>query len=227
MKRLPFLLMLASIALITVPQIGLAQTATAEKPLSAETQVEAEQTNQVKDKLMPAEIRRGKTRLRVGEGENLFWFKKQTESSCKLYGSDEKEVAAFSFKGKTLKAKSSSGEDLFEVKPKDQKVMILDAKTGKELFKLKLKLADGKIDFYLPNNKRVYRIKKKDYGWRLEDKSGNTLFRAKRPTRPPRQNRSLFQGHQTALAVGVLQNERVIESAESSVRNFLYDSTET
>ena len=179
MKRSLFLLMLASIALITVPQIGFAQTVTAEEPLQAEAQAEAEQTKQPKDQLMPAEIRRGKTRLRVGEGENLFWFKKEAESSCKLYGSDEKEVAAFSFKGKTLKAKSPSGEDLFEVKPKDQKVMILDAKTGKELFKLKLKLADGKIDFYLPNDKRAYRIKKKDYGWRLEDNSGNTLFRAK------------------------------------------------
>ena len=72
MKRSLFLLMLASIALITVPQIGFAQTVTAEEPLQAEAQAEAEQTKQPKDQLMPAEIRRGKTRLRVGEGENLF-----------------------------------------------------------------------------------------------------------------------------------------------------------
>ena len=65
MKRLQFLFILASIALITVPQIGFAQTVTAEEPLQAEAQVEAERSNQTQDKLMPAEIRRGKTRLRV------------------------------------------------------------------------------------------------------------------------------------------------------------------
>ena len=180
--KLPLLkFILASILLVIVPHIGLAQTATAEKPMQAEAeplQAETEPTK-LKDQRMPAEILKGKVKLRVGEGENLFWFKKQTESSCKLYGADEKEVAELSYKGKTLKVKSPSGEELFEVKPKDEKVMILDAKTGKELFKMKLKLKDNKIDFYLPNEKRVYRIKKKDYGWRLEDNANNTLFRVK------------------------------------------------
>ena len=179
MKHPLLLFMLASISFAIVPRIGLAQTATAEKPKQAEEtkQVETDPAKATNQRL-PAEVLAGKVKLRVGEGKNLFWFKKQTDTSCKLYGSDEKELAKFSFKGKTLKAKSPSGEELFEIKPKDDKVMILDAK-GKELFKLKLKLADDKIDFYLPNEKRVYRIKKKEYGWRLEDNDNNSLFRVK------------------------------------------------
>ena len=179
MKRPLINFVLASIAFVFMPQAGFAQTVTAEKPLQAEAEPLQAEAELIKDQLLPAEILAGKVKLRVDGGENLFWFKKQTDSSCKLFGSDEKELAEYYFKGKTLKAKSPNGEDLFEVKPKDEKVMILDAKTGKELFKLKLKLADDKIDFYLPDEKRVYRIKKKEYGWRLEDNADNTLFRAK------------------------------------------------
>ena len=173
MKFPLFVCALINVAFFIVPSVGLAQPATAEKPLQAEAETKTA------DQTLPAEIRAGKVKLRVGEGKNLFWFKKQSDTSCKIYGSDEKVVAEFAYKGKTLKVKSPTGEDLFEVKPKDEKVMILDAKTGKELFKLKLKLADGKIDFYLPNEKRVYRIKKKEYGWRLEDNAEKTLFRVK------------------------------------------------
>ena len=180
MKNLLITLVLFNAIFLATKQTGFAQTATAEKPqVEAEMPAEAVQERQAKNQAMPAEIRAGKTRLRVGEGENLFWFKHQADAGCKFYDGTGKELAEFSFKGKSLIAKSPSGVALFEVKRKASKVMILDSKTGKELFKLKLKLAEDKIDFYLPNEKRAYRIKKKDYGWRLEDNAENTLFRAK------------------------------------------------
>ncbi|MFK7820723.1 MAG: hypothetical protein AB8G99_18540, partial [Planctomycetaceae bacterium] len=35
------------------------------------------------------------------------------------------------------------------------------------------------LDFYAPGDKRIYRLKEKDYGYALEDNNDNTLFRAK------------------------------------------------
>lgn len=76
-----------------------------------------------------------------------------------------------------LKASGPDGKARFELKRKDDKVMLKDASGEKELFKFKLKARD--IDVYAPNDRLLYRLRHKDYGYAVEDATGQTLFRAK------------------------------------------------
>jgi hypothetical protein len=127
---------------------------------------------------LPKVIQAGKVEFRQGEGEELFSFRpKDDGAACKLYDSEDNELCKLTFTGSSLKAKTADDKPLFELKPKDDKLMIKDATGENELFKFKLK--GDTIDFYLPGDQRVYRIKRQDYGWRLEDNSNQTLFRAK------------------------------------------------
>lgn len=127
---------------------------------------------------LPKIVLGGKVEFRKDEGVELYSLKpKDDGTACKFYDASGKELCKFSLSDGKLKAKSADDQPLFELKPKDQKLMIKDATGEKELFKFKLK--GDTIDFYLPGDKRVHRIKKKDYGWRLEDNAEKTLFRAK------------------------------------------------
>jgi hypothetical protein len=127
---------------------------------------------------LPEVIKAGKVEFRIGEGEEQFSFRPKDDGmACKLYDSQDKELCKLTFTSGSLKAKTADDKPLFELKPKAEKLMIKDASGENELFKLKFK--GDTIDFYLPNEQRLYRIKRQDYGWRLEDNSDHTLFRAK------------------------------------------------
>ncbi len=127
---------------------------------------------------LPDVVKAGKVEFRVGEGDEVFSFRpKDQGTACKLYNSSDKELCKLSFADGKLKVKTEDDKPLFELKAKDDKMMLKDATGEVELFKLKFK--GDTIDFYRPNDQRIYRIKKQDYGWRLEDNSNTTLFRAK------------------------------------------------
>ncbi len=127
---------------------------------------------------LPDVIKAGKVEFRVGEGDEVFSFRPKDEgTACKLYNSSDEELCKLSFSDGKLKVKTKDDKPLFELKPKDSKMMLKDATGEIELFKLKFK--GDTIDFYKPNDERIYRIKKQDYGWRLEDNNDKTLFRAK------------------------------------------------
>lgn len=126
---------------------------------------------------IPAAIQAGKVELRVGKGEKLYSFKPAGSDSARFYDKNGNELCKLTFVDGKLKVKRPDGRPLFELKRKADKVMIKDAAGEKELFKFKLK--GGNIDFYAPGDMRLNRIRKKDYGYSLEDNSGVTLFRAK------------------------------------------------
>ena len=127
---------------------------------------------------LPEVIQAGKVEFRVGEGDEVFSFKpKDDGAACKFYNASDEEICKLTFTAGKLTAKTPDDVPLFELKPKGDKLMIKDATGENELFKLKFK--GDTIDFNQPNDVRVYRIKKQDYGWRLEDNHDQTLFRAK------------------------------------------------
>ncbi len=126
---------------------------------------------------LPPGMHLDKVELRDGEGVEVFAYKPSGPDSVKFYDRNGKELCKLTFVEGKLKAKSPDDQPLFELKKKDDKVMIKDASGEEELFKFKLKGED--LDFYAPGDLRLYRIRKKDYGYALEDNQDRTLFRAR------------------------------------------------
>jgi hypothetical protein len=125
----------------------------------------------------PAEFTAGKVELREPDGKEILSFKPRPPASLTVRDAQNVEVGRFALSDGRLKATGADGKPRFELKRKDDKVMLKDADGEKELFKFKLKGQD--IDFYGPNDKLLYRLRHKDYGFALEDASDRTLFRAK------------------------------------------------
>lgn len=127
---------------------------------------------------LPQVVLAGKVELRRGEGEEVGSFKPKGTDACKFYDASGRELCKLTLSPGHLKVKSADDVALFELKAKDDKLMIKDASGERELFKIKFK--GDTLDFYLPQDVRAYRIKRQDYGWRLEDNGDKTLFRAKK-----------------------------------------------
>jgi hypothetical protein len=126
---------------------------------------------------MPAVLRAGPVEVRDATGQEVYSFKPRAENSVKCADKDGNELCKLTFHNGVLKAQGPDGKPLFEVKKKADKVMIKDASGENELFKFKIKGQD--FDFYTTDDRRVYRIKFSDSGYRLENNAGETLFRAK------------------------------------------------
>ncbi|MFO0915666.1 MAG: hypothetical protein U0795_22065 [Pirellulales bacterium] len=127
---------------------------------------------------LPQVVLAGKVELRRGEGEEVGSFKPKGTDACKFYDASGRELCKLTLSPGHLKVKSADDVPLFELKAKDDKLMLKDASGERELFKIKFK--GDTLDFYLPHDVRTYRIKRQDYGWRLEDNGDKTLFRAKK-----------------------------------------------
>ncbi len=128
---------------------------------------------------VPVALRKGKVEFRNANGFEQFYYKPKERDSVKFYDHSGKELCKLTFGKDRLKAKDASDRALFELKAKGEKVMLKDAGGESELFKFKLK--GDVMDFYVSgSDAKKYRIKKKEYGYALENADGETLFRAKK-----------------------------------------------
>ena len=125
----------------------------------------------------PPAFTAGKVELREPDGKEILSFKPRAPASLTVRNEKNEEVGRFVLSDGRLKATGPDGAARFELKRKDDKVMLKDATGEKELFKFKIKGAD--IDVYAPNDKLLYRLRHKDYGFGLDDANDKTLFRAK------------------------------------------------
>jgi hypothetical protein len=125
----------------------------------------------------PPEFTAGKVELRDPDGTEILSFKPRPPASLTVRDARNMETGRFALSDGRLKATGPDGKARFELKRKDDKVMLKDADGEKELFKFKLKGRD--IDFYGPGDKLLWRLRHKDYGYALEDAAERTLFRAK------------------------------------------------
>ncbi len=126
---------------------------------------------------LPAAVHAGKVELRDGDGQELFSFKPQDGNGTQFCDREGVALCTLAYADGILKVKRADDQPLCELKKKGDKVMVKDATGENELFKFKLKGED--IDAYAPGDRRLYRIRKKDYGYALEDNQDQTLFRAK------------------------------------------------
>lgn len=125
----------------------------------------------------PPELAAGKVELRNPDGVEILSFKPRPASALTVRDGMNRETGRFTLSDGRLKAAGPDGKALFELKRKDDKVMLKDASGEQELFKFKIKGQD--IDVYAPGDKLLYRLRHKDYGYAVEDPAGQTLFRAK------------------------------------------------
>lgn len=125
---------------------------------------------------LPAAFSAGKVELRDANGIEIYSFKPKEPGEFKFYDGSGMEICKLTFGEGRLKVKSPGDEFLFELKAKDDKVMIKNA-ADVEIFKFKRKGTE--LDLYAPGDKRLYRVLKEDYGAKLEDNDDQVLFRAK------------------------------------------------
>lgn len=125
----------------------------------------------------PPNLAAGKMELRDPDGTEILSFKPRPPASLTVRNGQNQEIGRFTLSEGRLKAAGPDGAARFELKRKDDKVMLKDASGEQELFKFKLKGQD--VDFYAPGDKLLYRLRHKDYGYALEDAHDKTLFRAK------------------------------------------------
>ena len=120
---------------------------------------------------------RAKLKFKDASGQTAFSIKPQS-NGAKLVDGQERELGRFSLKGSKLKIKDAN----------DTVLGYVNASAGK----YKVKSADGKTDLWDlqrqsgggwklqdAQDQMVYRIKKRDYGFEIEDVANNSLFKVK------------------------------------------------
>ncbi|MEP3478519.1 MAG: hypothetical protein ABJZ55_04670 [Fuerstiella sp.] len=149
-----------------VAETSIPQTSSTSKPHAAEE---------------PAVAVRGissKIKFKGADGEVSFSVKPEGDGA-KLVDSTEQEIARFTVDGNKLKVKDAADVVLGFVVVVDGHFKIKNAKQTVELFKLQSQ-ADG--DWKLENGggDLIYKIKKRDYGFEIEDGNDNSVSKAKR-----------------------------------------------
>ncbi len=118
-----------------------------------------------------------KVKFKDGAGRTVFSFKKK-EDGGKLVDASEKELARFNLNGDKLKVKDPQDIVLGYIVGAGDRFKVKDADQTITLFQLQ-KQTDG--DWKLEDGKEnlIYKIKKRDYGFEIEDVNDRSLAKIK------------------------------------------------
>lgn len=118
-----------------------------------------------------------KLKFKGADGEVSFSVKPESDGA-KLVDADEKEIARFTVDQNKLKIKDAADVVLGYVVVVDGHFKIKNAEQTEELFKLQMQ-SDGDWKLEDGGGKLIYKIKKRDYGFEIEDDNDNSLSKAK------------------------------------------------
>jgi hypothetical protein len=115
--------------------------------------------------------------FKTGSGERLFEIKFK-DDGAKLVDPDEQEVARFKIDGQKVKIKLPDESVAAYIVVKDGEFQIRDESQKVELFELKSQ-SDGDWKLKDGDDKVLAVIKKRDYGYEIEDSAENSPFKSK------------------------------------------------
>ena len=115
--------------------------------------------------------------LKDADGKRSFDIKPEPDGA-KLVGPDDKEIARYNAKDHTLKVKDANDKVLGHIVRQEDHYKIENADRTKVLFKIAGKTGG---DWSLEDGQqtRLYRIKKRDYGYEIESPTGDSLAKVK------------------------------------------------
>ncbi|MCX7423644.1 MAG: hypothetical protein NT013_29475 [Planctomycetia bacterium] len=115
--------------------------------------------------------------LKNADGQRTHEIKPES-NGAKLVGADAKEIARYSVSEHTLKIKDAADKVLGHIVRHDDAYKIEDADRKNVLFKIAGK-SNGDWSVEDGKQERLYRIKKRDYGFEIESVSGASLAKVK------------------------------------------------
>ena len=115
--------------------------------------------------------------LKDADGKRSFEIKPEPDGA-KLVGSDDKEIARYNAKDHTLKIKDATDKVLGHIVRQEDHYKIENADRTKVLFKIAGKTG-GDWSVEDGQQTRLYRIKKRDYGFEIESPTGDSLAKVK------------------------------------------------
>jgi hypothetical protein len=115
--------------------------------------------------------------FKTGSGERLYEIKFK-DDGAKLVDPDEQEIARFNVDEQKVKIKLPDESVAAYVVVKDGEFQIRDESQKVELFELKGQ-SDGDWKLKDGDDKVLAVIKKRDYGYEIEDSADNSLFKSK------------------------------------------------
>ena len=118
-----------------------------------------------------------KLKFKGADGEVSFSVKPEPDGA-KLVDAKEQEIARFTVDENKLKIKDAADVVLGYVVVVDGHFKIKNAEQTQELFKLQMQ-SDGDWKLEDGGGKLIYKIKKRDYGFEIEDDNDNSLSKAK------------------------------------------------
>lgn len=119
----------------------------------------------------------GKVKFKDGSGEAVYSLKAK-DDGAKLVDAEEQELARFTLSGSKVKVKGPDDEVLGYIIGEGARFKIEDAEQTRVLFELQ-RQADGDWKLEDGDEVPIYRIKKRDYGFELEDPAGRSLAKIK------------------------------------------------
>ena len=115
--------------------------------------------------------------LKNADGKRAFEVKPES-NGAKLVSADDKEIARYTASEHTLKIKDAADKVLGHIVRHDDAYKIEDADRKQVLFKIAGK-ENGDWSVENGQQERLYRIKKRDYGFEIESASGESLAKVK------------------------------------------------
>lgn len=118
-----------------------------------------------------------KIKFKHKDGSTAFSIKPEADGA-KLVDANEKEIARFNVSGAKLKIKDTKDIVLGYVIFSDGKYKVENADQSKELWKLQPQ-SDGDWKFENGDGRLIYKLKKREYGFEIEDGNENSLSKIK------------------------------------------------
>lgn len=120
---------------------------------------------------------KAKLKFKDAAGQTAFSLKPQT-NGVKLVDGQERELARFQIKGSKLKIKDAQDNVVGYVNASKGKYKVKAADGKADLWQLELR-PDGSWKLEDSQGQLVYRIKKRDYGFEIEDGAKTSQFKVK------------------------------------------------
>lgn len=118
-----------------------------------------------------------KIKLKDGDGETAFSIKRR-EDGFELLDHTEQTIANFYLIDNRLKINSPNGTELGDVTFTNHKFKIHDSTKPKEYWNFRMQ-TDGDWKLEDQHDQLVGKIKKRDYGYEIEDPTGRSLYKSK------------------------------------------------
>ena len=125
----------------------------------------------------PAQTKRENVTFKAGSGDRLYEVKFEADGA-KLVDPDEKEIARFNVAGQKVKVKLADDSVVAYIVVKAGEFQIRDESQKTELFELKGQ-SDGDWKLKDGEDHLLAVIKKRDYGFEIEDGAEKSLFKSK------------------------------------------------